>query len=82
MAKQIFSMEHLTEQIEAPQPLRNVGTGKVRAQTQPQRTVTLCASCQHQSADNFDVCNNSAWEGGPVGGRFVMWSCSGYTERG
>lgn len=79
MAKQIYSMDHLTEQIESPQPLRNVGAGKVRTQAQPQPvTVSLCASCKHQSADNFDVCNNSAWEGGPVGKVFVMWACSGW----
>lgn len=82
MAKPIFSMQHLTEQIEAPQPLRNVGVGKVRTQAKPQPvTVTLCASCVHQSADNFDVCNNSAWEGGPVGKVFVMWKCSGWEAK-
>ena len=79
--KQILSMEHLTEQIERPQPLRNVGVGKVRTQAPQQRTVTLCASCKHQSADNFDVCNAASWEGGPVNGRFVMWACSGHEAK-
>ena len=82
MAKPILFMSHLTEQIEAPQPLRNVGTGKVHTQAKPQPvTVTLCASCQHQSADNFDVCNQASCEGGPVGGRFVMWAWSGWEAK-
>ena len=77
MSKQIFSLDHLTEvqQIELPQRSRP----PIGHTPQPQqRTVTLCASCQHQSADNFDVCNAASWEGGPVGGRFVMWKCSGW----
>jgi len=81
MAKQIFSMQHLTEQIEAPQPLRNVGAGKVRTQAPQPVTVTLCASCVHQSVDDFEVCKSSEWEGEPVGGRFVMWKCSGWEAK-
>jgi len=76
MAKPIYSMEHLTEQIERP-VYTKPSIGHTQAKPQP-ATATLCASCKHQSADNFDVCNNSAWEGGPVGGRFVMWKCSGW----
>lgn len=79
MAKPIYSLEHLTEQIEAQQPLRKVGGGHVQAKPRP--AVTICASCKHQDADNFDVCNAAAWEGGPVGKVFVMWSCSGWESR-
>ena len=76
MAKQIFSLDHLTE---APQRSR---PSIAHTQAPQQRTVTLCASCQHQSADNFDVCNAASWEGGPVGNTFVMWACSGHEAKG
>ena len=79
MAKQIYSMEHLTEQIEMPVRSRP-SIGHTQAKPQPV-TVTLCASCRHQNADNFDVCNSSEWEGGPVNGRFVMWACSGWEAK-
>lgn len=79
MAKPIYSMEHLTT-IEAPVQSRPT-ISHTQAKPQPQTAVTLCASCKHQSGDNFDVCNNSAWEGGPVGKVFVMWKCSGWQKR-
>lgn len=79
MAKQIYSIDHLTEvnQIEMPQRSRP-SIGHTQAPQPQQRTVTLCASCKHQSTDNFDVCNSSEWEGGPVGKVFVTWKCSGH----
>lgn len=81
MSKQIFSLEHLTEvqQIEAPVRSR---PSISHTQTQPQPvTVSLCASCKHQSVDSFEVCKSSEWEGGPVGKVFVMWACSGWEAK-
>lgn len=80
MAKQIYSMDHLTEVTQIEMPVRSrpsIG----HTQAPQQRTVTLCASCKHQSTENFDVCNQATWEGGPVGKVFVTWKCSGWEER-
>ena len=79
MSKPIFSMSHLVEQIERPQPMKP-SIGHTQAKPQPV-TVSLCASCKHQIADNFDVCNAASWEGGPVGKVFVMWACSGHEAK-
>jgi hypothetical protein len=78
----IYSMDHLTEvtQIEKPVYMKP-SVAHTQAPQPQQRTVTLCASCKHQSSENFDVCNASEWEGGPVGKVFVTWKCSGWEAK-